>query len=316
MNEKESSIQSLSGDGGALVSYVLFTYNQEAHIRDTLEAAFAQTYSPLEIVISDDCSSDRTVDVIREVIAAYSGKHDVVFNINEQNMGIGGHVSKMLLELSSGSYIITVGGDDVSDPDHAKLAVDAIRAQENVYVVDFSASIIDGEGDCLAESNACAETLSHGLENYIQLLPLYTFAPGRILKREVFDIFGRISPDCPTEDSVIVLRALILGKLQRLPTNVIQYRRTESSISVPKNLKQLNIQGIVGQYRADVETAYEKGLIDANKRAQLLRRIAVDSMRRTLMNWSHANGVMNYLCRIAIKLLVEGYRLSLKLKNA
>ena len=295
-----------------LVSYCLFTYNQEAYVRESLEAALAQNYANLEIIISDDCSKDRTVDVIREVLSLYSGTHRIVLNVNQENLGIGGHISLIVNELCSGDHCILVGGDDISKPDHVDRAVHAIKANPEAYVVDFSASVIDGEGRFLSDNAVSSESLSYDLSGYLQFDPFRTFAPGRIFRRELFKIFGGITQGCPTEDSVIVLRALMLGSIQRLPINVISYRRTESSVSVPKNLKKLNIQPIIDQYRKDVETAYEKGLINTNKRAKLLQRITVDSMRRVLINWSHANWVMNYICRILIKLLESGYRFSLK----
>ena len=45
-----------------LVTFALFAYNQERFITEAVEAAFAQTYQPLEIIISDDGSSDKTYD--------------------------------------------------------------------------------------------------------------------------------------------------------------------------------------------------------------------------------------------------------------
>jgi len=45
-----------------LVTFALVAYNQEQYIREAVEGAFAQTYEPLEIILSDDCSSDRTVE--------------------------------------------------------------------------------------------------------------------------------------------------------------------------------------------------------------------------------------------------------------
>jgi len=38
-----------------LLTFALFGYNQEQYIREAVEGAFAQTYSPLEIILSDDC---------------------------------------------------------------------------------------------------------------------------------------------------------------------------------------------------------------------------------------------------------------------
>ena len=98
-----------------LVSYCLFTYNQERYIKETVEAALAQIYSPLEIVISDDCSQDATFTIIEEVVRDYNGPHKVIINRNEKNMGIGEHVS-LLASLSTGEFLVTVGGDDISNP--------------------------------------------------------------------------------------------------------------------------------------------------------------------------------------------------------
>lgn len=103
-----------------IVSYCLFTYNQELYVRESLEAALHQTYSPLEIIISDDCSSDHTVRILKEIINPYSGPHEIILNVNDQNLGIGAHVSKVMMELCSGDYIVMVGGDDVSFVDHVE----------------------------------------------------------------------------------------------------------------------------------------------------------------------------------------------------
>lgn len=46
-----------------LVTFALFAYNQEQYIREAVEGAFSQTYKPLEIILSDDCSRDRTFEI-------------------------------------------------------------------------------------------------------------------------------------------------------------------------------------------------------------------------------------------------------------
>ena len=66
-----------------LVTFALFSYNQEQFIRQAVESAFAQTYSPLEIILSDDFSSDGTFEIMQEMVAAYSGPHRVVLNQND-----------------------------------------------------------------------------------------------------------------------------------------------------------------------------------------------------------------------------------------
>ncbi len=50
-----------------LITVLLTTYNTEDYVREALQSAFGQTWSPLEILISDDCSTDRTAHIIVEV---------------------------------------------------------------------------------------------------------------------------------------------------------------------------------------------------------------------------------------------------------
>ncbi len=49
-----------------LVTFMLRTYNHERFIREAVRSALTQTYSPLQVVISDDCSQDRTFEIIQE----------------------------------------------------------------------------------------------------------------------------------------------------------------------------------------------------------------------------------------------------------
>ena len=65
-------------------------------MRASIEAAFAQTWSPLEILLSDDCSPDGTFAVMQEMAAAYSGPHRVILNRNPKNLGITAHVDRIM----------------------------------------------------------------------------------------------------------------------------------------------------------------------------------------------------------------------------
>ena len=79
-----------------LISFALFTYNQEQFVREAVAAAFAQTYSPLEIILSDDSSKDSTFNIISEMVESYRGPHRVIVNRNPTNIGIGAHVNKVM----------------------------------------------------------------------------------------------------------------------------------------------------------------------------------------------------------------------------
>ena len=74
-------------------------YNQEKYIADAFYSALNQTYSPMEIVVSDDCSSDNTV----EILAAWA--ESVPFSVkvvqNEKNLGYAQNFAKAISLCSS-----------------------------------------------------------------------------------------------------------------------------------------------------------------------------------------------------------------------
>ena len=94
-----------------LISFCLFAYNQERFIRKAVEGALSQTYSPLEIVLSDDCSTDSTFEIIKEMTDCYHGLHSIVLNRNPKNLGVGGHVNRVM-EIAQGILVVAAAGDD------------------------------------------------------------------------------------------------------------------------------------------------------------------------------------------------------------
>ena len=79
-----------------LVSFLLFTYNHEKYVKYALESAINQDYSPLEIIISDDHSTDETYQIIEEIIKKYKGKNKIILNRMEKNIGVGAHINKII----------------------------------------------------------------------------------------------------------------------------------------------------------------------------------------------------------------------------
>jgi len=51
-----------------LLTFALVSCNQEPFVREAVEAALAQSYSPLEVILSDDCSDDRSFAIMEELL--------------------------------------------------------------------------------------------------------------------------------------------------------------------------------------------------------------------------------------------------------
>lgn len=96
-----------------LVSVVIPSYNQESYIRETIDSVLAQTYPSIEIVVTDDCSSDDTVQIIQAYVDNYPGKLTAIFS--EKNTGIAANLNRGLAKVN-GEYIAWLGGDDLMLP--------------------------------------------------------------------------------------------------------------------------------------------------------------------------------------------------------
>ena len=89
-----------------LVTFAVRLYDCEAFVRPTLESAFAQRYRPLEIIVADDCSTDRTYETAQAIVAAYRGPHRVSLFRNERNLGVGSQLEEIRRRMAGEILII------------------------------------------------------------------------------------------------------------------------------------------------------------------------------------------------------------------
>src|SRR5574340_1123723 len=99
-----------------LISFYVISCNQERFVADAIAGALAQTWTPLEVVLSDDCSNDATFEIMKDMVQAYKGPHSIVLNRNEKRLGVGAHINK-IIQLCRGEWIVASAGDDVSLPE-------------------------------------------------------------------------------------------------------------------------------------------------------------------------------------------------------
>ena len=106
------------------VTFFLLAYNQEEYIEAACRAALAQTYSPLEIIFSDDYSTDKTFEVIQKIVNDYQGPHKLKTIRNPTNMGLIAHINKAF-ETASGQLLVIAAGDDITLPHRTEVQVEA-----------------------------------------------------------------------------------------------------------------------------------------------------------------------------------------------
>lgn len=91
-----------------LVSIIITSYNREGMVGKAIESALKQDYPNLEIVISDNCSTDRTDEIIKQ----YLSDPRVKYNRNSFNIGMLPNYRKATYEISTGSYVTYISSDD------------------------------------------------------------------------------------------------------------------------------------------------------------------------------------------------------------
>lgn len=112
-----------------LVSVCVPAYNNGEFLAETLKSVLRQTYQDFEIVITDDCSTDDTVAVVRQ----FSDSR-IKFFANETNLGIGRNWNRAL-SLASGKYLKVLCGDDLIYPDCLARQVAQLDSPANQDVV-------------------------------------------------------------------------------------------------------------------------------------------------------------------------------------
>ncbi|MCG6307788.1 glycosyltransferase [Vibrio alginolyticus] len=225
-----------------LVSFIIIAYNQEKYIEEAIRGAFAQTYEPLEIILSDDNSPDKTFEIMQRLAEEYDGPHKVVLNRNEPNLGIGGHTNRVM-ELSQGEFIVVNAGDDISFPNRVRDTVNKWVDCGQIDCVISAQSIQIGEnGNVLSiepyESRSSLESLS-SVEN-LATENGWLLGASLAFTKSLHDFFGPINKNVVAEDVILALRGAILGEILLLDAPLVYYRQV-GIISGNKNSNSTNI---------------------------------------------------------------------------
>jgi glycosyltransferase involved in cell wall biosynthesis len=97
----------------SLISVCVITYNSSKFVVETLESAKSQTYDNIELIISDDCSTDNTIEICREWIKKNEGRFKRVKLITvEKNTGIASNCNRVV-KAANGDWIKLIAGDDM-----------------------------------------------------------------------------------------------------------------------------------------------------------------------------------------------------------
>jgi glycosyltransferase involved in cell wall biosynthesis len=218
------------------VTFAVFAYNQEKYIREAVEGAFSQTYSPLEIILSDDCSSDQTFEIMREMAEGYEGPHKIIVRSNAFNLGTALHVQSAF-SVAKGQLFVVAAGDDISKPNRVRVLVDAwiVAGCPEGVIHSGRESFRDDKSVALepAKRHRFSDCV---LEGYARAYWLPAAAPTCAYTRGVFERFGPLIGGSIIEDAPLQLRAALIGEFIACDQSLLYQRLHDSNNGTAYNV--------------------------------------------------------------------------------
>lgn len=224
-----------------IFSIVVLSYNQKSLIKETLNSIYNQSFKNIELVISDDASTDNTQKIITEWVDEHKNRFvNVIINFNEKNLGISANHTAGI-KLATGEFVKYIGGDDILLPDavqkmdeflisnkEARFCVSKIKMfyRKNDKYVTFGEIPEKRVFNQLKKANASEQFKILMRGNSIS-------APGTFFRKSIFEQYGYFDTKFRTfEDWHQWLKFLLNGeRLFLLDDYTVSFRRHASSVS-------------------------------------------------------------------------------------
>jgi hypothetical protein len=201
-------------------------------------------------------------------------------------MGLASHFNHVW-EQAQGVFILGAAGDDISLPSRVEMSVRIFLEQPDAAVVTFRHRTIDDQGQKLRSANPRKGGTGLTrviLQDYLNNCFIQGNGASRAFRKAVFDRFGPLSDTCPTEDTPMLLRGLLVGHAYFSSEDAVYYRRHDGNLSGSKSLPLLSVEEIYRQYMSDIRAARKSSIISTEMMQKLETWAGRNRQRRYLKN--------------------------------
>jgi glycosyltransferase involved in cell wall biosynthesis len=180
-----------------LVSIVVTSYNHAEYLDERMQSLLSQTYDNIEINVIDDCSTDKSA----EVLARYQGDSKVHITILRENGGYA-KTCNIGLALSRGDYIMFAECDDFSEPSQIEALMEKMLQNPSVGVAFSRSNMVDSNGFIYGSDFDYREKLFRKfcskdvlipqkmMQNYFLISCVIPNMSAAIIRRKYFDLAG------------------------------------------------------------------------------------------------------------------------------
>jgi glycosyltransferase involved in cell wall biosynthesis len=212
-----------------LLSIGLFLYNGERFLEAAIESILNQTFRDFELIISDNCSTDRSGEICRRFAAQDSR---IRYYRAERNMGAGWNLRNVYFK-ARGKYFKWATHDDLIQQDFLRLCIDALEADDSLVVAHTLTRCIDEDGQFIENNEERLRTSS--LDPVVRardlLLKGHEGYPFSGLIR--LDALRKLPPrgSYAHSDRVLLLQLGLLGRFYEVPEHLTICTRHQGQAS-------------------------------------------------------------------------------------
>lgn len=275
----------MNSDVTPLVSVCVITYNSSNYILDTLESIKAQTYKKIELIISDDCSNDHTVDICQKWIQQNKDFFvRVEFIFSKKNTGISANCNRAY-KRARGEWIKGIAGDDLLADNCIEKFVSYAKDKECLYFckLDIFGDSIGVKKQNVYWENAYSvfskkidEQFKYFIEegNFIPT-PAMFVAKETMRNLNYFDERIKLCEDLPFFYKCLSARI----KLVLLNETLVKYRVSSSSVQLsPLSRYSSNLYYVLYVRKSRWRIMY----------ARMYNQLSVNSYRNRILDFIHS----------------------------
>lgn len=226
-----------------MVTVAIATYNSASFIVETLDSVAAQTYPALELIISDDCSTDNTVETCRNWLVRNESRfiRSTIITV-DANTGVTPNANRSF-RMAGSVWIKLLGGDDILLPNCIEAnmrvvsrnpGIAAVFSQVMLYRNNFDAASLIRQVPTVFPDNLMREELSAGDQYKLLLLSdRINYTPSVFLHRQTVLDLGGFDESIPMiEDYPMWLKLTSAGhRLQYFHEPTVGYRQHDRAMN-------------------------------------------------------------------------------------